>query len=72
MTIVTLGGLLGRVRDVCVRMGSEPWLGRLGQTVVCLLVFIGETNWVVETLSVPARSACRPRGLCCLDTHSAV
>ncbi len=57
MTIVTLGWLIGPVRDYFVRAGGDALLGILSQTVVTLLVLIWAAGWVIEAFGVPARAS---------------
>lgn len=55
MATLTLGWLLGPIRDYAVRAGADPLLAILCQAVTTLLILVWAAGWVVEAFDVPDR-----------------
>jgi len=59
MVTLTLGWLLGPVRDFWVRAGADPLFAILCQAVATLLALVWASGWVVSAFDVPDRTGAR-------------
>ncbi|MGZ6037576.1 MAG: hypothetical protein ACXWKR_02835 [Phenylobacterium sp.] len=59
MVTITMGWILGPVRDFWVRAGADPLFAILCQAVATLLVLVWAAGWVVSAFGVPDRIRAR-------------
>lgn len=59
MVTLSLGAMLGPIRDFAIHAGSDPFLAILSQAVVTLLILTWAAGWVVEAFDVPPGAMAR-------------